>query len=392
MDNLLKLSDCLRSILLTILIGLSVYFMLNIGNKYVKHENRLKVSRKKVVFVLMIFVLIVTIYNLLKGPSKIAPIILLVFYSIIISYLLNPLVNLIENRGIKRIYAILIIYLFSLTLIILSIISIVPRLSNEFENLGRLLPDYFNKIYDYFNNIVVKYSKHLDRLPPEFQVIKGIFLEKLIDIQSSLLDFLKDITNSVIGMFSKVISFIIVPILTFYFLKDKDYFKKKITLLIPKKQRNDVLQIGREVDRVLGRFIRGQLLVCTFVGVSTTIVLLIIGVDFAIIIGLIAGIADIIPYFGPLIGIFPAIIFALLKSPIKALWVIISFIIIQQLEGNVVAPKIVGESVGVHPVVIMLALLIGGSYFGVVGMIFAVPVTIVFKIVSGFFVDKISRI
>lgn len=392
MDNLLKLSDYLRSIFLTTLIGLGVYFMLNIGNKYVKPENRLQFSRKKIIFTLLIIALIVIIYNLLKGPSKIAPILLLVFYSIVLSYLLNPLVNLIEKKGMKRIYSILLIYLFSLTLIILAIISIVPKLSSEFENLVKLLPSYFNRIYDYFNKVFLKYSKHIDKLPPEFQAIKGIFLEKLMDIQALLLNFLKNITNSVIGMFSKVVSFLIVPIITFYFLKDKDYFKKKITLLIPKKQRNDVLQIGREVDKVLGRFIRGQLLVCTFVGISTTIVLLIIGVDFAIIIGLIAGIADIIPYFGPIIGIFPAIIFALLKSPMKALWVIISFIIIQQLESNVIAPKIVGESVGVHPVVIMLALLIGGSYFGVIGMIFAIPVTIVFKIVSVFLVDRISRI
>lgn len=392
MDNLLKLSDYLQSIFLTALIGLSVYFMLNIGNKYVKPENRLQFPRKKIVFTLLVVVLIVIVYNLLKGPSKVAPLLLLVFYSIVLSYLLNPLVNIIEKRGIKRVYSILLIYFLSLSLMVLAIISIVPKLSSEFENLIKLLPTYFNRIYDYFNKSFLKYSKHLDKLPPEFQAIKEIFLEKLMDIQASILDFLKNITNSIIGVFSKAVSFIIVPILTFYFLKDKDYFKKKITLLIPKKQRNDVLQIGREVDKVLGRFIRGQLIVCSFVGVSTTIVLLIIGVDFAIIIGLIAGIADIIPYFGPIIGIFPAIIFALLKSPMKALWVIISFIIIQQLESNVIAPKIVGESVGVHPVVIMLALLIGGSYFGVIGMIFAIPVTVVFRIVSVFLVDKISRI
>ncbi len=392
MDNLLKLSDYLKSIFLTVLLGLSIYFLMNIGNKYVKPENRLQFSRKKVILTLSVVILIVIIYNLLKGPSKVASILLLVFYSIVLSYLLNPLVNLIEKKGLKRSYSILLIYLVSLTLIILAIVSIVPKLSSEFENLIRLLPNYFNRIYDYLNSIFLKYSKQIDRLPPEFHAIKGVFLENLMDIQTLLLNYLKGITNSVIGFFTKIVSFIIVPILTFYFLKDKDYFKRKITLFIPKNQRNDILQIGREVDKVLGRFIRGQLLVCSFVGITTSIALLIIGVDFAIIIGLIAGIADIIPYFGPIIGIFPAIIFALLKSPAKALWVIVSFIIIQQLESNVIAPKIVGESVGAHPVVIMLALLIGGSYFGVFGMIFAIPITIVLKIISGFLIDKISRI
>ncbi|WIV11191.1 AI-2E family transporter [Proteiniborus sp. MB09-C3] len=392
MDNLLKLSDYLRSIFITALLGLCIYFLLNIGNRYVKPENRLQFSRRKIIFTFVIVILIVIFYNLFKGYSKIAPLLLLVFYSIVLSYLLNPLVNIIEKRGFKRSYSILLIYLFLLTLIILLIVSIVPKLSSEFENLVRLLPSYFNRIYDYFNNISVKYSKHLDKLPPEFQAIKEVFFENLKNFQVLILNYLRNITNSAISIFSKMVSFVIVPIMAYYFLKDKDYFKKKITLIIPKNQRNDVLKIGREVDKVLGRFIRGQLLVCTFVGISSSIALLIIGVDFAIIIGLVAGIADIIPYFGPIIGIFPAIVFALLKSPMKALWVIISFTVIQQLESNIIAPKIVGESVGVHPVIIMLALLIGGSYFGITGMLFAIPATIVLKIVSSFLIDKISRI
>ncbi|SCG83260.1 UPF0118 membrane protein [Proteiniborus sp. DW1] len=392
MDNFLKLSHYLQSTFLTILLGLCIYFLTNIGNKYIKAESKLQFSRKKIALAISIIILIVVTYNLLKGPSKIVSILLLIFYSIVLSYLLNPLVNFIEKKGLKRSYSILLIYVLSIILIILVITSIVPKLSSEFENLIILLPSYFNRVYDYFNKVFIRYSKHIDRLPPEFHAIKGFFLDSLMDIQTLLLNYIKNITNSIIGIFSKMASFIIVPILTFYFLKDKDYFKKKVILLIPKNQRNEVLQIGREVDRILGRFIRGQLLVCSFVGISTTIMLLIIGVDFAIIIGLIAGIADIIPYFGPIIGIFPAIIFALLKGPSKALWVIVSFIIIQQLESNVIAPKIVGERVGVHPVGVMLALLIGGSYFGISGMIFAIPLTIVLKIILGFLVDKISRI
>jgi len=301
-------------------------------------------------------------------------------------------VNFLESKGVKRTYSILLLYVLIISLTILAIISIVPKLSSEFENLVRLLPNYFNRIYDYFNNVFARYSKHLDSLPTEFHAIKGIFLDNLMDIQTFLLNYLKNITSSLIGTFSKMASFIIVPILTFYFLKDKDYFKKRMTLMIPKNQRNNVLHIGREVDKVLGRFIRGQLIVCAFVGISTTIVLLIIGVDFAIIIGLIAGVADVIPYFGPIIGIIPAVIFALLRGPVKAIWVIVSFIIIQQIESNVIAPKIVGESIGIHPIVVMLALLIGGSYFGITGMIFAIPITIILKITLSFLIDKFSRI
>ncbi len=392
MDNLLKLSDYLKSIFITVLLGLSIYFLINIGNKYVKSEKELHLPRRRIFFTSIIVILLVIFYNIFKGPSKIAQILLLVFYSIVLSYLLNPLVNLIEKRGVKRSYSILLVYLFLMALIVIVLFSLVPKVSSEFENLVRLLPNYFNRIYGYFNNTFERYSKHIDKLPPGLQEIREIFLDNLKEIQAILLNYLRNITNSVIGLFSKMISFIIVPIIAFYFLKDKDYFKKKIILMIPKNQRNDVLQIAREVDIVLGKFVRGQLLVCAYVGVSTSIALLLIGVDFAIIIGLIAGIADIIPYFGPIIGIFPALVFAILKGPIKVLWVIISFTIIQQIECNVVEPKIVGDSIGIHPVVVMLALLIGGSYFGIVGMLFAIPLAIVLKIASGFIIDKISRI
>lgn len=392
MDNVLKLSYYLQGIFITVLLGLSIYFLINIGNTYVKPEKKLFFSRRKIILGSLTAILIVIFYNFFKGSSKIAQIILLIFYSIVLSYLLNPLVTLIEKKGIKRTLSILLVYLILITFIIIVLMSIVPRLSSEFENLVVLLPSYFNRIYDYFNNIFVKYSKHIDKLPPEFQAIREVFLENLNEIQALLLNYIRNITSSVINIFSKMISFFIVPILTFYFLRDKDYFKKKIILIIPKNHRNDVVKIGRETDEILGKFVRGQLLVATFVGISTSIALLIIGVDFAIIIGLVAGIADIIPYFGPIIGIFPALIFALLKSPVKALWVIISFTIIQQLESNIIEPKIVGESVGVHPVVVMLALLIGGSYFGIIGMLFAIPMTIVLRIISGFIIDKISRI
>lgn len=392
MANFLILSRCIQSIFITILLGLSIYFLYHIGNKYLDPKYRLQFKRKKIIFISIAVSLLVVLYNIFRSSNRIATLFMLVIYAIALSYILNPLVNIIEKRGIKRSYSVLIIFLALIVLIILALVAIVPKLSAEFRNLVKQLPDYFNKIYDYFNDLFIRYSNYIDNMPPEFQAIKEAILENLNTIQVDILNYLGNITSSMITTFSKIASFVIVPILTFYFLRDKDYFKKRIILLIPKKQRKDIVQIGRDIDKALGKFIRGQLLVCAFVGISTSIALLIIGVDFAVIIGLVAGIADIIPYFGPVIGIFPAVIFALLEGPMKALWVIISFIIIQQIEGDIIAPKIVGESVGVHPVVIMLALLIGGSYFGIIGMIFAIPMTIVIKTVSEFLIDKISRI
>ncbi len=144
---------------------------------------------------------------------------------------------------------------------------------------------------------------------------------------------------------------------------------------------------------VLSQFVRGgRLLLAIYVGVATTILLLVLKVDFAIIIGIITGVADIIPYFGPFFRFFyQQYFFALLDSPIKALWVGILFIGIQWIENNVLAPKIIGESTGIHPIAILLALIIGGGMFGVMGMIFSIPVIAVWKILFDFIIENIKK-
>ncbi|SDY46298.1 Predicted PurR-regulated permease PerM [Proteiniborus ethanoligenes] len=390
MESILKISSYLKTLFLTAFWGLCIYFLINIGNNYVQSDKKIKLSKKKISFMFLIIVFIIAIYYIFKGSSKIGQVLLLVFYSAVLAYLLNPLVSLIEKLGIKRTLSILLVFLLLIGFLIIVAVSIVPKLMNEFENLIIVLPSYFNKIYDYFDYLHIKYFKHIDNLPPEFQAIKEVFLENLNSFQLHIINWIKSLINSSIRKFSKLISFFIVPILTFYFLKDKDFFRKKIILFIPKDYRHDALKISREIDNVLGKFIKGQLLVAAYVGAATSVVLLIIGIDFAIIIGLIAGIADIIPYFGPIIGILPAVTFALLESPVKALWVIVSFVFIQQLECNVIEPKIIGNSVGLHPVVIIFSLIISGSYFGIIGMLFAIPATLIIKIVSSFIIDRKS--
>ncbi len=144
----------------------------------------------------------------------------------------------------------------------------------------------------------------------------------------------------------------------------ENILKKKIYLMIPKSYRKDVKGLILEIDKALGQFIRGRLLLALYVGIATTILLLLFKVDFALIIGLITGVADIIPYLGPFLGFFCLqCFFAFLYSPIKALWVGVLFLGIQWVENNVLAPKIIGKSTGIHPVTILLALVIGGGYF-----------------------------
>ncbi|KNF09886.1 putative permease [Gottschalkia purinilytica] len=391
MSYIFNISKFLQTIFITILLGLGIYYFINIGNRYVQADKRFIINKRNILTTLMIIIVLITIYAVLKSDGTIKELLLMIFYSIILAYLLNPIVNFLERRKIKRGLGTLIVYLVLVLILVLLTFSIVPKISSEFEKLIKLLPQYFNKIYDFSDHLYDKYYKHIENLPSEFKAFNDVISENLEKIQGMVLMSFKGIMGSIIKSFSKVLNFIIIPILTFYFLKDKDLFKKKACLAIPKKYRREVIRVSREIDMILSKFIRGQLIVATFVGIATTIMLLILGIDFAIIIGIIAGVFDIIPYVGPIIGVIPAIIFALLKSPIRALWVLIMFIVIQQLESNVLSPKIVGESVGLHPVVVLLSLLIGGSYFGILGMLLAVPVTAILRIFMNVIVDKMSK-
>ncbi|WP_083238761.1 AI-2E family transporter [Caloranaerobacter ferrireducens] len=392
MQNLANFIIYLKEIFIVCLLGLIIYFLVNIGNKYVESTKRISISKRKIIKLITTLLIITLIYIIYKIAKDVTGLFMPFILAIGFSYLLNPLVNSLEKRRIPRTLGVLLVYLILIGFILVISFSIFPKLTSEFKKLIDILPNFFNNAYRFFNELYIKYSRNIENLPPELQSINEVVKSNLDRIQITIINSLKSFTNSIMQVFSKAFSLILIPILTFYFLKDKDYFKKKIILLIPKVYRHDVLCVFREIDVILGKFIRGQLIVAAFVGVATTIGLLILGIDFALIIGIIAGIANIIPYFGPIIGIIPALIFALMESPLKALWVIVLFVIIQQVESGIISPKIVGESVGLHPVIVIFSLLLGGSYFGIWGLLLAVPVAAVFKIVINFIINKLIRL
>ncbi len=162
--------------------------------------------------------------------------------------------------------------------------------------------------------------------------------------------------------------------------------------MLPENSRKEIKTLIIEIDKVLGQFIRGRLILALYVGITTTALLLLFRIDFALIIGLITGIADIIPYLGPFLGFFTSsIFFAFLKSPIIAIWVGLIFLGIQWIENNVLAPpKIIGKSIGIHPITVLLALVLGGGIFGVFGMILSIPFIATMKILYNYFKGKVN--
>lgn len=374
-------------ILLSILIGVSTYFMIVFSNRKLEGCRKINIKKKNFIIAFISIIVIVIATKIFINGEFIRRLTFTLFISIIVAYTLNPIVKFFEKKKLNKTLSILIVFVLIIGVVSSLFIILGPRISKEISILSRNLPSYIDKIY----NFSIR----------KYKILSGKFdiptFDKMIDqsltrIKDNLLSGLINMARFFSRTISRVSTFILIPIFTFYFLKDKEIFKKKIIELTPKKMRKDLIDIGNEVDRVIGRYIKGQLIVCTFVGVGTSIILSIIGVNFSILIGIFAGITNIIPYLGPFVGGALAVIFAALDDPSKIIWVIIGITIVQQLESSFVSPNVVGNSVGLHPIVVMLSVLIAGSYFGVLGMILAVPTVSTIRILYKFLKKKIENI
>jgi len=294
----------------------------------------------------------------------------------VLAYLLNPIVKSFERKGVKRILGVIIVYLIFIAILLLLSFVLIPRLIKEIRGLVENIPRYSSEMQYWLKRVQDGYMN--SGLPESF---KEILDDNILMLQSMLQTVLQNIANSIIDAFSQLFNVIITPVITFYMLKDIEYFKNQFILLIPRSKRMKYIILLRDIDNVFGKFIRGQIIVATFVGVFTTVALVIINVKYAYVLGIFAGISNIIPYFGPFIGIIPTILFALLDSKTKALYAAGAFILIQQIESGLLTPKIIGKSVGIHPIYVIMSLIVGGKLFGAVGLILAVPVLAAIKLI-----------
>ncbi len=372
-----------------IFIILLIYYLINIGNRYIPENRQIRISKKRTLPILVGIIFIYLFYLLSKKYNIIHDMIYTVIISIVLAYLINPIVNYLERYKVRRGIAVIFVYMVVLGIILILSFIIVPKTGREIKRLLNVLPDYFHRISKFMDNIYIKYYENMDNMPSVFQGVDEVIINYIERLENSISISVSRFFEGIISTFSKIISLVLIPILTFYFIKDRDYFKEKIYIAIPKGIREDVRSLAIEMDMVLGQFVRGRLLLALYVGIATTILLLLFRVDFAIIIGLITGIADIIPYLGPFLGFLPAVFFAFLYSPTRALWVAIFFLGIQWVENNVLAPKIIGESTGIHPITVLLALVLGGGIFGIWGMILSIPLIAIIKILYNYFIKKL---
>ncbi|TYQ15995.1 UNVERIFIED_CONTAM: putative PurR-regulated permease PerM [Acetivibrio alkalicellulosi] len=326
---------------------------------------------------LMIFIILYFVYTF---RIKIIKITIPLLMAIIIAYLLKPLVIRLERKKIPRKWAILLIYLITVASFVGLVIFIVPHFINNTKELMNTLPDITMEYRNYFNNIVstIRTSKWPDDIKD--YIFKEI--EKNTDIaENMVMETLKKTLLGIGKLATAAFDLLIAMIIAYYLIKDSNSFSKGAITLIPRQWRNGVIGCFREINGLLSNFIQGQIVTALIVGTMITISLFVIGVKYPLILGMLSGILNIIPYFGPVIGAIPAVAIALIESPTKAFWTIIVVVIIQQIDNAYISPKIIEGRLGLHPVTTILSVLVAGEFFGIVGMLVAVPVVAIIKVI-----------
>lgn len=327
---------------------------------------------KKIFKVLIILFLIFLIIFIFLNSAIVKEVVYLMVMAFILAYSLRPLINLMIEKGINRKLAALSIILLSIFITILALVIIIPSLFKESLNINNTLFGIQSYVENIYNNL-----KPLSNN----KTMLVIFEELNSNINKMLSDLLNNIFKGALNVGENLLTLSIVPIVVYYFLADSEIIFNKALVIFPVKIRAIVKKIFEDIDKILGRYIISQFILCVIVGILTFVVLILLHVDFPLILSLLNALFNIIPYFGPLLGGIPAVMVAFLGSAKTAFWTFICLNIIQTLEGNIISPKITGDSVSMHPLTVIILLIIGGKIGGFIGMVLAVPLGVVIKIV-----------
>jgi len=291
--------------------------------------------------------------------------------AMIVSYILNPVVNMLNWRKVPRTAAVLLIYAVFITSLTVILMNFIPIFMKQLNELNEHLPQVTMKAQNWLQNLN-------DSVPDS--VREGI-RESLKKIEQSITEQIAAFISRIDSTINVIFMILTVPFLAFYMLKDIQLIEKTALAIVPSSRRKHVVKLFVDIDRALGNYIRGQLLVCVIVGVLAYIGYWIIGLPYPILFASVAAVFNIIPYIGPYFGAAPAILMGATISMRMVLFVIVVNWVVQTVESNVISPQIVGKTLHIHPLMIIFALLAGGYLAGIIGLILAVPFVAVAKVI-----------
>lgn len=349
----------------------------------------------KIVFVLVIVLVlyvstkVLAEWGIFKFISNILAVISPLFIGVFVAWLLNPIVNKLNKKGVNRVLGTIFTYIVFLVIVYLVMSSLIPILLDELNSFVKSVPSYLDSLKGYTDNIFDKLSS------PNF------------DITSTKLDFYKQIetlvtnftaklpemlVNTIKTFFSTLWSFVIGMIIGLYLLFDFDNSIKKIISFIPKKYQKTIDDICSKMDTTLKNFVQGTLIDASIIFFSCAIGFWFAGLKAPLLFALFCAVTNIIPYIGPYIGATPAVLVGYAQGPLVGTVVLIINIIIQGIEGNFIQPLVMSKTMKLHPVIIIVGLLVFGYFFGILGMIISTPIISLFKVLFVFINEKYKLI
>jgi len=298
------------------------------------------------------------------------------FLAFALAYLLNPLVEGLERYRIGRKGSIAIVFSLIVVVLAATIFFVLPTIYNELSKLAVILPNTLQSITERIDGFRNQFKA--TGLPSRVALVLD---EHLGQGEVLVANWLKQFLENLPKVLSSVTLYILSPVIALYLLADWKELGEGFYRIVPQRWRMEWRRLWQDINHVIRLFARGNLVVAVIVGILVGVGVKLVGMEYALLIGLICGVFDLIPYFGPVIGGVPSVLLALTKSPAMALKVALVILIVQQLEGNIITPKLMGDSVGLHPLWIVFAILAGGEVAGFWGMFLAVPVAAMVRVV-----------
>lgn len=326
---------------------------------------------------LLIVILLLSCFGLLY---LLAPILMPFVAGALLAYLTDPLVNKLMSYHLSRLTSVLIVFSLLFFSIILFIVLLIPVIHSQISALIALIPDSFTWI----QTQIWPWLQERLHLQGNFDAdtVKDLIGANILKAGGAVSVVMKTILSSGRAFFEILLTILLIPVVTFYMLRDWNILLDKIRSVIPKKIRPRVVELATECDAVLSAFFRGQFIVMLLLGAVYAIGLSAIGLNTGVIIGVIVGFLSIVPYLGFIVGIFIASIAALVQfgTVTSLAWVFLVFLMGNIIENMILVPNLIGDRIGLHPVVVIFAVLAGGTLFGFFGVLLALPVAAVLMV------------
>ncbi len=326
----------------------------------------------------LMLLIVAAFYVLVEGRVILAPLLL----AVVILYVLNPLVSWLAGRGVPRVIGAIIGFLVFFSAVSLLAIVIFPDIRSQAEAFIATFPDLYDQsVADLegmlssagFDSVaIISYDQLLEYIndPQNRSTLLSILFDQLGTVTSSIFEFM--------------LVFLVGPVLAFYFLIDLPSVQKRLVDVFPENRRSEASHVGRQLNTAIGGFLRGQLVVAVIVGVMLSFGYWVIGLEFWLLIGLVGGILNIVPFLGPWVGGFLGVLVAVTTADFStAIWAVVVAVIVQQIDNNFVSPSVLKATVRLHPAVTLVSLILGGALAGLWGVVIAIPLVASIKIVLG---------